>query len=721
MVQRVLYVDPSRGQDSQAGESASQPLKTLSEALRRSQVDTVIHLKAGLYTASSGEQFPLTIPPDCQVIGETGGDRPATILQGSGTVQNPSLGTQAVTCILLEGAALKSVTLVNTQAQGIGVWMAAGHTHLQDVVALKCGQYGGVVLGKALPTVEKSVFEGCGVAGITFLNQGKGQLEQVTCRDNGTGILVQNSASPLVQACRLEQNKTGIQITDTANPVLRSNRVTNNQTYGLHLTGQATADLGQSQAHGNNILRHNGQADINNGSRRSLLTCGNDLLPQRLEGRVELIASELPDASAVPPRLFEQPANVPAVRPPSQPPPERAQPPTPQGSVQFSDMASHWAGPFVDGLAQAGAIAGFEDGTFRPQQRVTRAEFAAFVLASFPDRPEKNPPVQFKDVSRGFWASAALSKAHATGFLTGYPNGTMRPNEPITRIQAIVAVANGLGLTGGRVDEIGIYRDRAQVPSYAVDALATATQRRLVVNYPEPLVLRPLEPMTRGEVSALIYQGRVSLGKSNALESSYVVQPDATQPLFSDLTGHWAADFIRGLADLTLVSGMSDGTFSPNTPMNRAQFAALVVKAFPLAPQREATVFSDVPPSFWGADAIQAAYRGGFMSGFPDQTFGPDNALVRVQTWVALVNGLNWEDPSVNLNPLGRFTDYTTLPRYALQATATAAEKKLILNYPDRTLLRPNQVATRADVCASVYQALVALQRVPAIRSDYSV
>ena len=719
MAQQVLYVDPNQGQDSQAGRSASQPLKTLSAALSRSQPDTVIHLKAGLYSPASGEQFPLTIPTGCQVLGEAGRDRPTVVLRGSGSIQHPGLGTQTVTCILQAGASLQNVTITNTAAQGIGLWMETGVTRIQDIVVMRCPQYGAVVLGKALPTLENSLFEGCG-AGIAFITQGKGQLERIICRDNDTGLLVQDSAAPLIQTCLLEQNKTGIAIADTANPVLRHNRVTDNQTYGLQLTGRATADLGQSQDPGNNVLRNNGQIDIQNNSRRSLRSCGNDLLPQQLAGNIELVASEIPDASAVPAVLFDQPADIP--QPPSEPSPTPdpfAE--VPKGSIQFSDLNDHWAGPFIDGLALVGATAGFKDGTFRPEQRVTRAQFAAFALASFSDRPEKNSPVQFKDIPQGFWAETALAKAQTMGFISGYPDGTVRPNEPMTRIQAFVAMTNGLGLTGGRVDDIGIYRDRAQVPSYAVDALAAATQRRLVVNYPEPLVLRPLEPITRGEVSALIYQGRVTAGKSSTIESPYIVQPDTTQPLFSDLAGHWATDFVRGLAEANLVSGMSDGRFAPDLPMNRAQFAALVVNAFQPQPKREGTAFRDVPSSFWAAEAIQAAYQSEFMSGFPDQAFEPNHPLVRVQAWVAVVSGLGWEDPTIDLNPLGRFTDYTTIPRYALRATAIAAAQKLIVNYPDRALLRPNQVATRAEVCAAVYQALVALERLPAISSNYIV
>lgn len=721
MAQQVLYVDPERGQDNRDGRSPSQPLKTITAALRLSQTDTVIQLAAGKYTTSNGEQFPLTIPAGRQVVGATGGDRPPAVIQGGGSMQHPLLGAHSVACRLQGGAVLKNVTVTNSQNKGVGIWLEEGISRVEKVVVMQCPQYGVVTVGKATPTVQDCVIEDCGTAGVVCFTQSKGQFERVFCQKNRTGILVKDGASPLLVACSLERNTTGLEITGTANPVLRGNRIRNNQTYGLLLSGNGTADFGLSQDVGNNIVRDNGPVDIQNSTGRSLISCGNDVLPQRLRGTVNLIVSEIPGPSAVPTLLFNQPASFPAQEPSE---PEVQEVPSPQPTptaVRFSDMTNHWAAPFVEGLAAVGAVAGFSDGTFKPNQLVTRAEFAAFVVASFPDLPDRNPPVSFNDVPRDFWGYQALAKVQSMGFLGGFPDGTMRPNDPITRIQAIVAITNGLALTGGRVDDIGIYRDRAQVPSYAVDALATATRQRLVVNYPEPLVLRPLESMTRAEVSALIYQGRVAKGKSRAVESPYIVRPDTTQPLFSDLSGHWAADFVRGLAEANLVSGMKDGRFAPDEPMNRAQFAALVVNAFIPEPVRPATSFIDVPPDFWGAQAIQSAYRGEFMSGFPDQTFAPEHPLLRVQTWVALVSGLQWENPDANLQPLGQFEDYTTLPRYALQASAIALERHLIANYPDPQKLRPNQVATRAEVCVAVYQALVALQRLPAIASEYVI
>ncbi len=718
MVQRVLYVDSLRGQDQQDGLTADRPLKTLTAALRRSQPETQIQLQAGTYSTASGERFPLVIPPGCEVIGQPDRDRPATVIAGSGSLQTPSLGLQAVTCVLMGDASLQTVTLQNPDPQGSGLWLGEGRVRLRGLVVADCRQYGGVVVGQALPTIVDSRFERCGTAGVAVFAQGKGHLERVTCQDNGTGLLLRDSAAPLLQNCDITRNGTGIAIADMAYPILRRNRIVQNRTAGITLTDQGMADLGQAEDPGTNVVRDNGPVDIQNRTSRSLLTCGNDLLPQRLQGNIQLLASTLPDPVAVPPMLFDQPATLPSTDPAESAPEEAT---WLLGKSRFPDVQGHWAAPFIDALAAAGAIAGFEDGTFRPDQAVTRAQFAAFALASLPDRPDRFAPVAFRDLTRSFWAWNVLNQAQIKGFLSGYPDGTVRPNDPMTRIQAIVAVVGGLALTGGRADDLGIYRDRAQVPSYAVDALATATLQRLVVNYPDALVLRPLEPITRAEVAALMHQSRVAMGDATAVNSPYIVRPDTRQPLFSDLSQHWAADFIRGLATAQLVSGMADGSFAPDHPMNRAQFATLIVKAFQPAPERSASIFQDVSPTFWAADAIQVAYRGGFVSGFPDQTFGPDNPLLRVQIWVALVNGLDWADDPVDLNPLGRFTDYDAIPRYALRLTAIAQARHLLVNYPDRDRLRPNQVATRAEVSAMVYQAMVALQRLPAIASPYRV
>ncbi|RZM76559.1 S-layer homology domain-containing protein [Leptolyngbya iicbica] len=722
MAQLVLYVDSQRGQDRHSGRQPTQACKTLTQALRLRRGDTLIRLAAGRYDAANGEQFPLRMPPNCEVRGEWVSDRPTVLIEGSGPFQHPLLGAQSITCEVADGARLDSVAIANPNRQGIGLCLTAGHPQLHRVVVRQCEQFGIVALDRALPLLQDCRLEDCGQAGITFFTQSKGELQRVQVRRNRIGIWLRDAAAPLIIDCRVERCDRGIAIADMAHPVLRDNHIRQNQTYGLHLTGLGTADFGQAADPGGNIVRENGQFDIYNATQRSLLASGNDLIPPGLQGEVALIASTLPDPSAVPPRLLVQPPDFPngASETPPPPPGDESSPiEGPLGSQRFPDMANHWAGPFVDGLVATGAIAGLPDGTFRPDRAVSRAEFAAYIAASFPDRPQRRSPRRFNDVSSSFWADGALTYAYTTGFLSGFPDGTLRPNVLITRTQAMVAVTNGLALAGGRVDDLGIYRDRAQIPSYAVDALATATRQRLVVNYPDPLVLRPVEAMTRAELSALIYQGQVALGLAARIESPFIVRPDTTQPTFGDISNHWAAEFIHGLTALNLVSGLSDGRFDPDGPMTRAQFATLITNAFAPAAIRPSMLFIDVPSDFWAAPAIQTTYRGGFMGGFPDRTFAPQNPLLRVQIWVALVNGLYGPETIAPTAAMMQFPDSDQVPQYARSQTAIALSKQFITAAPNDPRLRPNQVATRAETCVAIYQALVDQQRVPPIASSY--
>ncbi|MGD1905815.1 MAG: S-layer homology domain-containing protein [Leptolyngbyaceae cyanobacterium] len=710
MGQLTLFVHPINGQDIHDGSSTA-PLKTLYAALRRSEPGTVIQLAAGQYTAANGERFPLQIPSQRRIVGPIGA---TASLQGSGAWRDSILGLVEVTCVAADQAQLENLTIINPEPRGIGLWMDTGRPIIQTVTCTGCDRYGMVILDDAIPTVLAAQVSNNGDAGVALLRRGKGALVRLQCRQNNVGIALSDQAAPLIQNCDIQQNQVGVAVTDTASPVLRNNQVRQNQVYGLRNQGQGAPDLGRAQDQGLNVFRDNGQADIHNQG-PTLISCGNDVVPQHLFGSVALVASEIPAPVAVPAPLLA----VSAVSPEPEPPNPSPEPPEPAGSQRFTDMANHWAGTFVDGLAAEDLVKGFLDGSFRPNQWVTRAQFAALVAVSYPDRPQVRGAVRFTDVARDFWAAAVLDQAQRMGFLSGFPDGTMRPNQSITRVQAMVAIANGLSFSGGRVDALGIYRDRAQIPSYAVSPLATATQRRLVVNYPDALTLRPAEPITRAEVAALVYQGRVALGLATEIASPYIVRPDTTQVFFSDLTGHWASAFILGLATNNLVSGMADGQFLPDAAMNRAQYAALVVKAFQPTPDQAAIAFRDVSPNFWAAAAIQQAFQAGFVAGFPDQTFGPDHPLLRVQIWVSLVNGLSLADQgSESLNILGRFQDYTDIPRYALQPVATATRRGLIVNYPDVADLRPNQVATRAEVCAAVYQALVALGRLPAIATQ---
>ncbi|MDZ8052647.1 MAG: S-layer homology domain-containing protein [Aulosira sp. ZfuVER01] len=182
----------------------------------------------------------------------------------------------------------------------------------------------------------------------------------------------------------------------------------------------------------------------------------------------------------------------------------------------------------------------------------------------------------------------------------------------------------------------------------------------------------------------------------------------AQQIALSDIQGNWAQSFIELLNQRGIIEGFPDGTFRPDEPVTRAQFAAMLQKAFQKAPIRNAIQFVDLPGNYWGKDAIETAYKSGFLEGYPGNIFKPDQNIPRVQALVALATGLNLAANTPMPTVLNTyFQDASQIPDYALRQVTGALESNLIVNYPNVQILNPNQIATRADVAAFIYQALV--------------
>ncbi|GJD16432.1 beta-Ig-H3/fasciclin [Rivularia sp. IAM M-261] len=208
-----------------------------------------------------------------------------------------------------------------------------------------------------------------------------------------------------------------------------------------------------------------------------------------------------------------------------------------QGTVNFPDVSQdYWARPFIQALAERNIIVGFPDGTYKPEQPVTRAEFAAIIQKAFnQNRVRQLPTGGFRDIRSNFWAAQAITTAFETGFLSGYPDNTFRPNQQITKVQAVVSLASGLGLTGGDTAILASsFTDANAIPTYAVSQVAGATQASVVVNYPDIRVFNPEVPLTRADAAAHVYQALVRQGR--------------LQPIASNLP---AAQYIVGFAQTT--------------------------------------------------------------------------------------------------------------------------------------------------------------------------
>jgi uncharacterized surface protein with fasciclin (FAS1) repeats len=263
--------------------------------------------------------------------------------------------------------------------------------------------------------------------------------------------------------------------------------------------------------------------------------------------------------------------------------------PSTTSTVNLSDVPSdYWAHPFIQALADNNVIAGFPDGSFRPNQAVTRAEFAALIQKAFgsQNRVRQLSAGGFSDVPANYWAASAIQYAYETGFLAGYPGNVFKPNQQIPRVQGIVALASGLGLTpsstGSSSDLSTYYNDASAIPNYAVAGVTAATQSNIVVNYPDVKQLNPQQPLTRAEAAALLYQalakqGRIQPIASNLPASQYIVGGTQTANDIVSLAA--SSSSLTTLTSLLKSSGLADtlqqpGPYTVFAPTDQA-FAAL--------------------------------------------------------------------------------------------------------------------------------------------------
>ncbi len=160
-----------------------------------------------------------------------------------------------------------------------------------------------------------------------------------------------------------------------------------------------------------------------------------------------------------------------------------------------SDLSGHWAEETVNRWLDAGRISGYPDDTFRPNQSMTRAEFATLLASVLPDgEPAAQSP--FADVTAGQWYYAPVMKLLGQGVVAS--DTQFRPGAYITRQDAMTMAARAFQIAGqSPVSEWG-FTDASQVSDYAVSAVGGFIENAYISGYPDG-TLRPLAQITRAE------------------------------------------------------------------------------------------------------------------------------------------------------------------------------------------------------------------------------
>ncbi len=182
----------------------------------------------------------------------------------------------------------------------------------------------------------------------------------------------------------------------------------------------------------------------------------------------------------------------------------------------FSDIAQHWASRCIVALAARNVIKGYPNGTFRPQAVVSRAEFATLMQRALPQLPVEREAIDFKDVPPEFWASGAIAWVSERGLFSGYEDRRFLPNQTISRVQALVVLVAGISAerfsatTGQQLEAQKQqqieqnFLDADDIPTYARKSVSVAVEYALLESLPEPRALLPNQPISRGEVAALL-------------------------------------------------------------------------------------------------------------------------------------------------------------------------------------------------------------------------
>lgn len=156
-----------------------------------------------------------------------------------------------------------------------------------------------------------------------------------------------------------------------------------------------------------------------------------------------------------------------------------------QTAGTFRDVPSgHWAFASVEQAAARGLVTGFSDGTFRPDEPVTRAQFV-LMLWRMAGKPEAKEKAAFTDTAGGGWYETALNWAYENGFVNGISETTFGPNANITRQQAVAILFRYAGSeTGGEAMVSGVYEssftDSGKIADWAKDAMWWAVYYSLV-------------------------------------------------------------------------------------------------------------------------------------------------------------------------------------------------------------------------------------------------
>ncbi|BFH65361.1 invasin domain 3-containing protein [Paenibacillus azoreducens] len=184
---------------------------------------------------------------------------------------------------------------------------------------------------------------------------------------------------------------------------------------------------------------------------------------------------------------------------------------------KLTDIQGHWAAADIEDMNSRMIVQGIDGSRFAPEAVMTRAELAALLARSM-GLPEKEGGREFQDVTESSWYSGAIEAMKANGMMDGFKDGAIKPNQPVSRQEAIVMIVRAMQLMNGHpgTNAAGVmvdlerYTDHDQISNWASEAIRIAIDGGLVKG--DGNALHPQKPVTRAETTALLYRMLLKAG-----------------------------------------------------------------------------------------------------------------------------------------------------------------------------------------------------------------
>lgn len=346
-------------------------------------------------------------------------------------------------------------------------------------------------------------------------------------------------------------------------------------------------------------------------------------------------------------------------------------------SSPFKDTSKHWAKQSIETLVGLGIIDGYEDGTFRPENEVTRAQFVAMTIRMI-GYEAKGTSAVFNDLPTSHWAYPAVQAALEQGVIAKEDFGqNFEPNKAMTREEMAVVTAKALELKA-EDEKTVLFKDKGDM-SQNIGLVGAAAKAGMINGYADK-TFKPKNKLTRAQASVVLVR-----------MYDYI-----NGAFFRDLENHWAKNEIQSLVELGIINGYEDGTFRPENMVTRIQFTALTVRMMGYETEGTVQSFEDIPSSHWAHPVVQAAIEQGILvrSEYGSR-FEPNKPLTREEMAIMMARTLKLTPEDVSALT---FKDKGSITKE--QGLLSAAVKAGLINgRPDNTF-GPKATSTRAQASA---------------------